>query len=88
MKKKYCIIGTGRQGTAAAYDLLRFASMDELLLLDNSQKSIQLCLEKIRPMIGDVNINHSIIDLNDLPNLVNALSDIDIFLSSAPVSCN
>ena len=37
MKKNYCIIGTGRQGRAAAYDLLKFAPVNQLLLLDNNQ---------------------------------------------------
>ena len=78
MKKKYCIIGTGRQGRAAAYDLLRFASINELLLLDNNQESIELCLKKIRPVIGDSIVNHSIIDFNDTPNLIKVLSNSDI----------
>ena len=88
MKKNYCIIGTGRQGRAAAYDLLKFAPISELLLLDNSQKSIELCLEKIKPVVDSVSIKHSLIDFNDIPNLVKLLSSSDIFLSSVPYKYN
>ena len=44
--KNYCIIGTGRQGTAAAYDILKFADIEVLLLLDNNEQSILNCLKK------------------------------------------
>ena len=47
MKKKYCIIGTGRQGTAAAYDLLVHADVESLTLLDCNQNSIDECLKKL-----------------------------------------
>ena len=48
MKKNYCIIGTGRQGTAAAYDLLKYADINQLLLLDCNQNAISNCLKKIQ----------------------------------------
>ena len=88
MKKKYCIIGTGRQGTAAAYDLLKFAPIDELLLLDNNQNSIDVCLKKIAPLVSNTHIKESIIDFNNLSDLMNKLSDSDIFLSSVPYEYN
>ena len=59
MKNKYCIIGTGRQGTAAAYDLLKFAEIDLLLLIDSNSKSIDSCLDKIKRFIF-VSINRAI----------------------------
>ena len=52
MNKKYCIIGTGKQGTAAAYDLLKFANIDSLLLIDTNQESIDRCLLKIKFVIS------------------------------------
>ena len=88
MKKNYCIIGTGRQGRAAAYDLLKFSPINQLLLLDNSEDSIELCLEKIKSVAGTVSIKHSIIDFNNIPNLIKLLSDSDIFLSSVPYKYN
>ena len=88
MKKNYCIIGTGRQGRAAAYDLLKFAPVNQLLLLDNSQESIDLCLEKISPIRQNISVKHSLFNFNDILNLVALLSDSDIFLSSVPYKYN
>ncbi len=45
---KVCILGTGRQGTAAAYDILLYAKPKSLLLLDSQKTSIDRCLEKIK----------------------------------------
>ena len=47
MKYNYCIIGTGRQGTAAAYDILKFAKVENLLLIDNSEKNLEMCFDKL-----------------------------------------
>ena len=88
MKKNYCVIGTGRQGRAAAYDLLKFASINQLLLLDNNQESIDLCLEKISSVKGNIPIKQSLFNFNDIPNLLELLSDSDIFLSSVPYKYN
>ena len=44
---KVCILGVGRQGSAAAYDILLYAKPKELLLLDINSKSIDLCIQKI-----------------------------------------
>ena len=46
----YCIIGIGRQGTAAAYDLIKYAKIKNLLLVDTSLESINQCLYKLKPI--------------------------------------
>ena len=88
MNKNFCILGTGRQGTAAAYDLLKFASINELLLLDINQISIDKCLKKIDCVSKGKSIKTSIIDLNNTQDLINKLSNSDIFLSSVPYKYN
>ena len=84
MNKTYCIIGTGRQGTAAAYDLLMYADISNLLLLDNNQESIDKCLYKIHSLKSKANIITDIIDFKDIKNLKDKLRTVDIFLSSVP----
>jgi len=88
MNKKYCIIGTGKQGTAAAYDLLKFANIDSLLLIDTNQDSIDRCLLKIKFVISNCKIDTSIIDINDRIELCSLLQNQDVFLSSVPYSFN
>ena len=88
MNKTYCIIGTGRQGTAAAYDLLMYADISNLLLLDNNQESIDKCLYKIHSLKSKANIITDIIDFKDIKNLKDKLRTVDIFLSSVPYRYN
>ena len=88
MNKNYCIIGTGRQGTAAAYDLLLYADIKTLLLLDNKQKSINQCLKKINSVKSNIKIVTSVINFNDIDDLRNKLNTVDIFLSSVPYEYN
>ena len=88
MNGNYCIIGTGRQGTAAAYDLLKYADIKNLLLLDNNQLSIDKCIKKVDSINSKVNIVSSIIDFNDRNDLKTKLEAIDIFLSSVPYKHN
>jgi len=86
--KKYCIIGTGRQGTAAAYDLLRFAKIHTLVLIDSNSKSISQCLKKIENFKREVIFKTHIIDINDSKKITECLIDCDIFLSSVPYKYN
>ena len=65
-----CIIGTGRQGTAAAYDLLKFSNLDKLLLIDTDQKSINNCLNKIKKVAIDRNVQTLIIDIDNKTDLI------------------
>ena len=60
----YCIIGTGRQGSAAAYDLIKYAKIKNLLLLDTSPQSINECLYKLKPVSKNINIESKIIDIH------------------------
>jgi len=86
--KNYCIIGTGRQGTAAAFDILKFAQVEVLLLLDNNEESLSNCLKKIKSVTKKTKVSISIINFNNKNELVEKLKDIDIFLSSVPYKYN
>ena len=86
--KKYCIIGTGRQGTAAAYDLLKYADIKEILLLDINETAITNCIEKISPVIKNIKVSTSTIDFNNRKELIGKLQNVDIFLSSVPYKYN
>ena len=86
--KNFCIIGVGRQGTAAVYDLLRFAPINKLLLLDTNQNSINSCLKKIEHISNGINIDSKIININNRRKLISILDSYDIFLSSVPYKYN
>ena len=89
MMSKVCILGVGRQGSAAAYDILLYAKPKEILLLDVNKDSINNCLDKIKKVISDkTTVRSKIIDLEDQKLLLELLKPMDIMLSSVPYKYN
>ena len=85
--KNYCIIGSGRQGTAAAYDIIKFGNPNSLTIIDIDSKNLTRCKNFIYQLTG-YKINQIHIDINDSKILVDVLNNIDIFLSSVPYPLN
>ena len=85
--KKYFIIGSGRQGTAAAYDIVKFASPESLTIIDLDLENLNRCKNLIKKLTG-FNIKTIKLDINDREALVNSLKHADIFLSSVPYPLN
>ena len=85
--KKYCVIGSGRQGTAAAYDIVSHGEPESLTIIDSNNHNLEKCKKKIKKLTNfDVDIIN--IDINDENRLIKSLLDIDIFLSSVPYKFN
>ena len=70
MSYNYCIIGTGRQGTSAAYDLVKHADINKLLFIDTSEKSINICLSKLKPIINNINFETHVVDIENKNKLI------------------
>ena len=70
---KYCIIGTGRQGTAALYDLILFSNATSILLIDSNQNSINNCLNIIgKPLLEKTKVKTKVINIDDKKKLHDA----------------
>ena len=41
--KKYCVIGSGRQGTAAAYDIISHGAPESLTVIDSNNHNLEKC---------------------------------------------
>ena len=85
--KKYCIIGSGRQGTAAAYDIVSHGKPQSLTIIDSNKDNLKKCKDKIKKLT-DFDVDIINIDINDENKLIKSLFDIDIFLSSVPYKFN
>ena len=48
----YAILGAGRQGTAAAYDLAKFGQAKKILLADIDQNNAEQAAKRINRLIG------------------------------------
>jgi len=87
--KKVCILGVGRQGSAAAYDILKYNKPKQLLLLDNNHTSLKNTVSKINSVKDDnTEIITEVVDLNDSEKLNKLLTPFDIFLSAVPYQFN
>ncbi len=85
--KKYCIIGSGRQGTATAYDIVMYASPESLTIIDSNTESLNRCRDKIKDLT-DYDLQVIELDISKEELLLKELNSIDIFLSSVPYSFN
>jgi lysine 6-dehydrogenase len=87
---RYAIIGSGRQGTAAGYDLARFGDADFLLLADQSLAAAERAAARINTLLGrDVAVAAQV-DVQDIDAVVALLTgnDIGVFVSGAPYYLN
>ena len=85
--KKYCIIGSGRQGTAAAFDIVNHGNPKSLTIIDSNNNNLEGCKDKIKKLTNfDVDIIN--IDIKNQQKLIESLLDVDIFLSSVPYMFN
>lgn len=85
--KKYCIIGSGRQGTAAAFDIVNHGNPKSLTIIDSNNNNLEGCRDKIKKLT-DFDVDILNIDIKDQNKLIQSLLGIDIFLSSVPYMFN
>ena len=87
--KNVCIIGSGKQGTAAAYDILLYAKPKKMLLLDLTPEALDICKGKIKNVVDSkTSIDFKVIDFKDQKSLIKILKDFDIMLSAVPYPLN
>ncbi len=88
MGYRYAVLGAGRQGTACAYDMIKFGLADSVLLADQSLGVAQSAAERIGRLL-DTDKAHALqLDVTDHAALVGALSGVDAFLSAVPYYFN
>jgi len=85
--KKVCIIGSGRQGTAAGYDLVRSLKESDLTFLDIDHSQAEKASRRIESLLGYKAKSESF-DILKKDVLVDFLKPYDIFLSSVPYQFN
>ncbi|MAV65109.1 MAG: hypothetical protein CMG00_07970 [Candidatus Marinimicrobia bacterium] len=85
--KKVCIIGSGRQGTAAAFDLVKFCNNIDLTFLDINSKQSAASSDRIFSLLK-YRAKHVSFNICDKEKLITFLAPYDIFLSSVPYKLN
>ena len=84
----YAILGAGRQGTAAAYDLAKFGEAQKIILADIDEESAAQAAERINQLIGREVAIAQQLDVSDRTALDKVLPGVDVVLSAVPYTFN
>ena len=87
---RYAVIGSGRQGTAAAYDLARFGDADSILMADMSLAQAERAAERINRLSGRTVASAAALNVRDEDAVVALLTGagIQVFISGVPYFFN
>jgi lysine 6-dehydrogenase len=88
MGYKYAVLGAGRQGTACAYDLIKFGEADSVLLADQSLAVARAAAERVNGLLGTGKAKAAQLDVTDGDALLQALTGVDAFVSAVPYWLN
>lgn len=84
----YTILGAGRQGTAAAYDLIKFGNPDDVLLVDQDANAAKRSAERINELTDDSIAQGTMGNVADTDELSSILKGTDSILSAVPYKFN
>lgn len=84
----YAILGAGRQGTAAAYDLARFGDARRILLADSNIGAAQNAAERVNNLNGKQVAEPHFLDVTDPLSVRETLGPVDAALSAVPYVYN
>ncbi len=88
MGYRYAVIGTGRQGLSAAYDLARFGSAEQILLCDINLETAQKGAEKLRTLLSQEIFKPVSLDAENRHQLHETLKGVDSSISAVPFTLN
>ena len=80
----YAVLGGGRQGTAAAYDMAKFGDASQVLIADVSFEAAQKSAARVNHLIGEEIAEAHQLDVTDHNQLCDFLGNVNSFLSAVP----
>ncbi len=88
MSKNYLIIGAGRQGLAAAFDLINFGDAEKIGFIDNNYDSLNFAAEKLRELTRFERINSHLTEVSDYAKIKTIMEEYDAAISAVPYYFN
>ena len=85
---KYAVLGAGRQGTACAYDMIRFGEAGSVVLADQSLALAEEAAARVNQLLDTDKARGMELDVTETNALAAALTGIDAFLSAVPYYFN
>ncbi len=84
MSFTYAVVGAGRQGTAAAYDMARLGDAARVKVADADPAAARRAAERVNRLLGREAAVPYAVDVADRAALRAFLEDVDSFLSAVP----
>jgi lysine 6-dehydrogenase len=84
----YLVLGAGRQGTAAAYDLVRFGDAARVILVDVDAAAAARAAERVAALTGQPIVKSGQVDVGNPAAVKQALQGHDVALSAVPYYYN
>lgn len=88
MGYNYLLLGAGRQGTAAAYDLAQHAEADSVLIADHDMALSQQAAARVNGLLRTDCVQAAVVDVRDHASLVGLLGGVDAVISAVPYHFN
>ena len=85
---KYAVLGSGRQGIAVAYDIVKFGNAEKVRLLDIDIDVAESGANRINTLLKCDTTTSGKLDVANLSDLVKSLEDVDVFISAVPYHLN
>ncbi|MBC7250753.1 MAG: saccharopine dehydrogenase NADP-binding domain-containing protein [Anaerolineae bacterium] len=84
----YAVLGAGRQGTAAAYDLAKHGDAARVVLADVDGERAQAAAQRVNALLGTDIAEAARVDVTNRAAVVRLLRGIDAFVSAVPYYYN
>jgi len=84
----YGILGAGRQGTAAAYDMARWGDAERVILADQDLAIAERAARRVNQLTGSTLAEATQVDVTDLKAVERVLQGVDAFVSAVPYYFN
>jgi lysine 6-dehydrogenase len=90
MSYNYAIIGSGRQGTASAYDLALLGEANRIFMVDIDRQQSEQAAQRINQLMGHPFAEAKILDASNKEEVITFLRDhrIDAFVGATPYFFN
>lgn len=88
MAFSYAVLGAGRQGTAAAYDMARWGEASRVLVADQRLETAQAAADRVNELLGRTVAQPAATDVTKEGDLADLLNEVDAVLSAVPYHLN
>ncbi len=88
MGYRYAVIGSGRQGTAAAYDFAKFGDAEDIVMADMSLVRARRSAARVNQLVGRSVAHPVLANVTKPPTVLKAIKDADVMLSGVPYFFN